>query len=394
MSIVLSDRVNRVAPSPTMAVSAKANELRAAGHDIINLGVGEPDFDTPAHIKAAAMKALEAGDTKYSPVDGTKAVKQAIVDKFQRENQLSYALDEVMLSVGAKQVCYNACQALLNPGDEAIVPAPYWVSYPAMVQLAGAEPVVVHTTIAEHFKMTAEQLKKAITPKTKLLFLNSPSNPSGMVYTKAELKALADVLLANPQVLILTDDMYEHIYCHNQPFANIVNVEPKLRDRTLVVNGVSKAYAMTGWRVGYVGAHPDIIKAMKKVQSQSTSGACSLAQAATVEALNGDQTCIKDMLAAFKQRHALVFKGLSEIDGVTVLPSEGTFYSFPDFSQVIARLEGIENDLAFATYLLEKAGVALVPGSAFGAPGCMRLSFAASDEQLTDAMSRLQKVCA
>lgn len=388
--IKLSDRVQRVQPSATIAISTRANELRAEGKDIINLGVGEPDFDTPAHICAAAKEAIDNGQTRYTPVDGTKALKQAIIDKFTRDNQLTYALDEVMACVGAKQCIYNACQALLNDGDEVLIPAPYWVSYPDMVKLAGGVPVAIASTVDDHFKLTPARLEKAITPKTKMLIINSPSNPTGMMYSPEDLTALAKVLVKHPNIVILTDDMYEHIHWQDHDFVNLLNIEPTLRDRTIVVNGVSKAYAMTGWRMGYMAAPAPLIKAMKKIQSQSTSNTCSITQAATVAALDGDQACVAEMRNAFIKRHDLMYEGLASIPGIKVLPSEGTFYIFPDFSEVIARLDGINDDVALAKLLLEKAEVAAVPGSAFGAPGCLRMSFATSEAQLKKALARIK----
>ncbi len=388
--IALSQRVLRVKPSPTLAVTARAAELRAAGRDIVSLGAGEPDFDTPAHIRQAAIRAIEQGATRYTAVDGTPQLKTAIIDKFQRDNGLTYNADQILVSCGGKQSFYNLVQALLNPGDEVIIPAPYWVSYPDMVRLADGEPVIIKAGLEQRFKISPEQLQAAITPKTRLFVLNSPSNPTGVAYTRAELAALADVLQANPHVLVASDDMYEHILWADEPFANIVNVCEALYPRTIVLNGVSKAYAMTGWRIGYAGGPAALIKAMKKIQSQSTSNPASISQAAAVAALEGDQSCITPMLEAFKRRHDYLVAALDELPGVRCARADGTFYAFPDFSTAISRLDGVDDDLGLAEYLLEQANVALVPGSAFGAPGYARLSFATSMELLEEAVSRLR----
>ncbi len=392
MDIELSQRVQRVKPSPTLAVTARVQELKAEGRDIIGLGAGEPDFDTPEHIKQAAIEAINGGFTKYTAVDGTATLKQAIISKFQRDNALEYAPEQVLVSCGGKQSFFNLCQALLNPGDEVIIPAPYWVSYPDMVLLAEGAPVVIEAGLAQGFKITPEQLEAAISPSTRLLVLNSPSNPSGVAYTKAELAALGEVLSRHPQVLIASDDMYEHILWAEEPFCNIVNACPELYERTVVMNGVSKAYSMTGWRIGYAAGPVGLIKAMKKVQSQSTSNPTSISQVAAEAALNGDQACVQEMLVAFKQRHDYVVEALNGIKGVSCLPSQGAFYSFPDVSEAIAALDGIEDDVQLAEYLLNETGVALVPGTAFGAPGCLRLSFATSLELLQEAIGRLQGV--
>ncbi|MFZ0468644.1 MAG: pyridoxal phosphate-dependent aminotransferase [Thiogranum sp.] len=389
--ISLSQRVQRVKPSPTLAVTARAAELRAAGRDIVSLGAGEPDFDTPEHIKQAAIRAIQAGATRYTAVDGTPELKSAIINKFQRDNGLTYQPNQILVSCGGKQSFYNLVQALLNPGDEVIIPAPYWVSYPDMVRLADGEPVIVKAGLDQRFKISPEQLEAAITPKTRLFVLNSPSNPTGVAYKRTELQALAEVLMRHPHVVVATDDMYEHISWADEPFSNILNVCEALYPRTLVLNGVSKAYAMTGWRIGYAGGPASVIQAMKKIQSQSTSNPASPSQAAATEALNGDQSCIAPMLAAFKQRHDYLVKALNELPGVRCAEADGTFYAFPDFSGAIARLDGVDDDLSLAEYLLNEAGVALVPGSAFGAPGYARLSFATSMEVLKDAVSRLEK---
>ena len=389
MDIKLSHRVQRVKPSPTLAVTTRANELRAAGEDIIGLGAGEPDFDTPDHIKQAAIEAIQAGFTKYTAVDGTPALKQAILDKFRRDNRLAYDPDQVLVSCGGKQSFYNLCQALLDSGDEVIIPAPYWVSYPDMVLLADGSPVILEAGIEAGFKFTPAQLEAAITPRTRLVVINSPSNPSGMVYSRAELEAIGEILLRHPRVLVASDDMYEHILWADEPFCNIVMACPELYDRSIVLNGVSKAYSMTGWRIGYAAGPAPLIRAMKKIQSQSTSNPASISQVAAQAALEGDQGCIRVMLEAFQARHERVLAGLNAIGGVTCLPSQGAFYAFPDMRGFIERL-GLEDDLQLAEHLIEKAGVALVPGSAFGSPGCMRLSFATSMENLDEALRRIR----
>ena len=389
--ISLSQRTQSIKPSPTLAVTARAAELRAEGKDIIGLGAGEPDFDTPEHIKAAAIESLNKGQTKYTAVDGTVELKNAIIDKFKRENNLEYNSNQVLVSCGAKHSLYNLFQAILNPGDEIIIPAPYWVSYPDMAKLAGAEPVIIKTNIDDHFKITPNKLRGAITDKTRLLVFNSPSNPTGVSYSKEELVELGKVLVEFPDVLIVTDDIYEHILWGQDKFINIVNACPELYDRTIVVNGVSKAYSMTGWRIGYVGGPESIVKGMKKIQSQSTSNASSMAQAAAIAALNGPQTYIEESTGVFKERHDFVLTSLQQIDGINCIPSEGTFYIFPDMNGLIERLDGISNDIELAEFFLEKAEVAMVPGSAFGAPGCMRISFATSMENLEKSIERIKK---
>ena len=387
--LTLANRVQRVKPSPTLAVTARVAELRAAGKDIIGLGAGEPDFDTPDHIKKAAIKAIKDGFTRYTAVDGMPSLKQAIIAKFKQDNGLDYTPEQILVSCGGKQSFYNLAQALLNPGDEVIIPAPYWVSYPDMVRLADGEPVIIRAGVETNFKITPEQLDAAITPKTRIFVINSPSNPTGVAYSKAELAALGEVLKHCPQVLIATDDMYEHILWSEEPFSNILNACPELYERTIVLNGVSKVYAMTGWRIGYAGGPADLIKAMKKVQSQSTSNPASISQVAAQEALEGDQSCIQPMIKAFKERHDYVVSALNKIDGVTCLPADGTFYVFPRVQEVIDRLDGVNDDIELAEHLLDEAGVALVPGSAFGAPGYVRISFATSMEILNDALTRL-----
>lgn len=390
MSLSVSDRVQRVKPSPTMAVTALAAALRAEGRDIIGLGAGEPDFDTPQHIKDAAIAAINNGDTKYTNVDGTPALKQAIMDKFKNENKLTYGKDQILVSSGGKQTCFNVCLAVLNDGDECVIPAPYWVSYPDMVLLAGGVPVPVLGGIEQGYKITPEQLEGALTERTRLMFLNSPSNPTGAAYTKAELQALGAVLKNYPDVLIATDDMYEHIYWADEPFASFAEANPELYDRTLTMNGVSKAYAMTGWRIGYCGGPENVVKAMKKIQSQSTSNPVSVSQAAAVAALTGGNECIKEMLVHFKARHDYLVAALNEIPGFKCIEGSGTFYAFPDVTEAM-KLKGIEDCTAFSAALLEQAEVALVPGSAFGAPGYLRFSFATSMEVLEEAVSRINK---
>ena len=389
MDTHLSHRVQSVKPSATLAITARAKELKAQGKDIIGLGAGEPDFDTPEHIKQAAIDAIHAGFTKYTAVDGTPSLKQAIIAKFQRDNGLSYQPNQVLVSCGGKQSFFNLAQAYLNPGEEVIIPAPYWVSYPDMVLLAEGKPVIIQAGLEQGFKITPEQLRAAITDKTRLVVLNSPSNPTGVAYSQAELAALGEVLLDYPDILIASDDMYEHILWSDEPFTNIVNACPALYDRTLVMNGVSKAYSMTGWRIGYAAGPEWLVKAMKKVQSQSTSNPTSISQVAAEAALNGDQGCIQEMLSAFKQRHDYVVAELNKIKGVNCLPSQGAFYSFPDMREAIAALDGITDDVELAEYLLNEAGVAMVPGSAFGQPGYMRLSFATSMDNLSEALKRL-----
>ncbi|MGI8740664.1 MAG: pyridoxal phosphate-dependent aminotransferase [Gammaproteobacteria bacterium] len=389
MDIKLSSRVRRIKPSATLAVTALANQLKALGRDVVGLGAGEPDFDTPEHIKQAAIEAMRAGDTKYTPVDGTVALKRAIIEKFHKDNGLDYALDQILVSCGGKQSFYNLCQAMLDAGDEVIIPAPYWVSYPDMALLADATPVIISTSQAQGFKITPEQLRETLTPRTRLMVLNSPSNPTGAAYTAAELEALADVLMSRPDVIVATDDMYEHIMFEGQVFNNILNVCPDLHDRAIVLNGVSKAYAMTGWRIGYAGGPRSLIKAMTNVQSQSTSNPCSIAQAAAAAALAGDQACVEAMRVAFEKRHQYVVAALNKINGVSCLPSAGTFYCFPSVHSVIERMPDIEDDIALAAHLLDKGGVALVPGAAFGGQGHVRISFATDMATLEKAITRI-----
>ncbi len=394
MSIKTSDRIQRVKPSPTLAVTALANQLKAEGRNVIGLAAGEPDFDTPDPIKQAAIRAIKNGMTKYTAVDGTAGLKKAIINKFKRDNGLDYAPEEIIVSVGGKQAIYNLAQALLNPGDEVIIPAPYWVSYPDIVKLADAEPVIVEGGMDQGFKITADQLRAAITERTRLVVINSPSNPSGKAYTREELGALAEVLLDHPDIVVMTDDIYEHIVWTDEGFNNILNVCPELKDRTLVVNGVSKAYSMTGWRIGYTGGPAELIKGMKKVQSQATSNPCSIAQAAAQEALDGDQGFLAGMCQVFRDRHDYVHSTLRGMDGVKCLRSDGTFYSFPSFHAVIERMDGISDDVELAQFLLEKAEVAVVPGSAFGLGGHLRLSFATDMQSLEEALTRIQEAIA
>ena len=391
MSITLSNRVKAVKPSPTLAITARAAQMRAAGKDIIGLGAGEPDFDTPDHIKAAAIKAMESGFTKYTAVDGTASLKKAIIAKFKNDNNLDYQPKQILVSCGGKQSSFNLTQAMINPGDEVIIPAPFWVSYPDMVLLADGVPVIIETTQAQHFKISPEQLRAAITDKTRLIFINSPSNPSGVAYTLEELKALGDVLANFPHIIIATDDMYEHILWNQGSFVNILNAHPEFYDRTIVMNGVSKAYSMTGWRIGYAAGPADLIEAMCTIQSQSTSNPTSISQYAAEAALTGDQSFISNMCVEFKKRHDYVVAELNNIDGVECLETDGTFYVFPNIEKLIARLDGINNDLEFSDYLIEKAGVALVPGSAFGSEGHIRISIATSMANLENALARIKQ---
>jgi aspartate aminotransferase len=391
MSIKLSNRVKAVKPSPTLAVTARAAQMRAAGKDIIGLGAGEPDFDTPEHIKAAAVKALADGFTKYTAVDGIPSLKKAIIAKFKKDNGLDYQLNQILVSCGGKQSSYNLTQAMINPGDEVIIPAPFWVSYPDMVLLADGVPVIIETTQAQHFKISPEQLRAAITDKTRLIFINSPSNPSGIAYSLEELKALGDVLKDYPDIIIATDDMYEHILWKQGTFVNILNAHPDFYDRTIVMNGVSKAYSMTGWRIGYAAGPADLIEAMCTIQSQSTSNPTSISQVAAEAALLGDQSFIDRMCTEFKLRHDYVVTELNSIDGIDCLETDGTFYVFPNVERLISRLDNIKNDLEFSEYLIEQAGVALVPGSAFGCPGHIRISIATSMKNLQGALERIKK---
>lgn len=394
MILELSKRVQTIKPSPTLAVTARAAKLKAEGKDIIGLGAGEPDFDTPQHIKDAAVEAIGKGFTKYTAVGGTPSLKQAIVAKLRRDNGLDYTAKQVLVSCGGKQSFFNLTLALINAGDEVIIPAPYWVSYPDIVLIAEGRPVIVQTGIEQNFKMSAEQLAAAITTRTKMVVINSPSNPTGAVYSLKELQALGAVLRKHPEILIATDDMYEHIALRDEKFVNILNACPDLYARTMVLNGVSKAYAMTGWRIGYAAGPEHIITAMENVQSQSTSNPTSISQVAAEAALSGDQGCITPMLEAFRERHLFVVDALNKIPGVHCIQSEGAFYAFPDVRPVIANLHqrGLikdATDVALSEYLLERVGVAVVPGSAFGSEGYVRLSFATSMDNLRQAIARM-----
>jgi len=389
LTIKLSQRVQSIKPSPTLAITARAAALRAEGKDIIGLGAGEPDFDTPDHIKQAAVVALEKGQTKYTAVDGTAELKNAIIKKFSRDNGLTYEANQILVSCGGKQSFFNLAQALLESGDEVIIPAPYWVSYPDMVLLADAKPVIIIGDRDQRYKITPQQLEDAITDKTRLFVINSPSNPTGMTYTKAELEALGEVLRKYPDILIATDDMYELIYWADEPFYNIVMACPDLYDRTIVMNGVSKAYSMTGWRIGYAGGPAQLIGAMKKIQSQSTSNPTSISQAASVEALNGDQDCVQTMLVEFKKRHDFVVEKLNQMQGITALETDGTFYVFPDISGVLTNKPDLTDDMDFAEALLVEKGVAVVPGTAFGLKNHIRLSIATSESNLQNALQRI-----
>ncbi|HWG69139.1 MAG TPA: pyridoxal phosphate-dependent aminotransferase [Steroidobacteraceae bacterium] len=386
----LSKRVQKVKPSPTLAVTARAAKLKAEGKDIIGLGAGEPDFDTPLHIADAGVDAIRKGVTRYTAVDGTVELKDAIIAKFKRDNGLTYERNQILVSSGAKQTCFNVCAALLDPGDECVIPAPYWVSYPDMALLADGVPVSVYAGPEQGYKITPAQLQAALTPRSKLLFLNSPNNPTGAAYSKAELRALGAVLEQHPQVVIASDEMYEHIYWAAEPYSSFVQANPRLYDRTITINGVSKAYAMTGWRIGYCGGPKAVVAAMSTIQGQSTSNASSISQRAAAIALNGDQACVADMNKAFKERHDYVVAGLNAIPGISCRPGAGTFYAFAQVEDAM-RCIGVKDDNEFAEYLLVQAGVAVVPGSGFGAPGHMRISFACSMKTLEDALGRIER---
>jgi len=387
----VSRRAQRVKPSPTLAVTALALRLKAEGKDIIGLGAGEPDFDTPVHIADAGVEAIRKGFTRYTNVEGIPELKDAIIAKFKRDNGISYERSQILVSSGAKQTIFNLCMAVLDSGDEVVIPGPYWVSYPDMVLLADGVPVTPTAGPEQRYKITPRQLADAISAKTRLVLINSPSNPTGAAYTPAELRALADVLVAHPKVLIATDDMYEKIYWAPEPFASLVTVAPELYDRTITINGCSKSYAMTGWRIGYCGGPKEIITAMGTIQGQSTSNACSISQKAAVVALNGSPQCVTDMNRAYKERHDYVVAALNTLPGVSCLPGAGTFYAFADFRGAIANL-GLRDDNALAEFLVNKAGVAIVPGAGFGAPGHMRLSFACSKQTLEKAVERIRAV--
>jgi aspartate aminotransferase len=387
----VSRRAQRVKPSPTLAVTALVNRLKAEGRDIVALGAGEPDFDTPKHISQAGIDAIQKGFTRYTNVDGIPELKDAIIAKFKRDNGISYERPQILVSSGAKQTIFNLCMAVLDPGDEVVIPAPYWVSYPDMVLLADGVPVTPSAGPEQGYKITARQLQAAITPKTKLVILNSPSNPTGAAYTRAELRSLCDVLVQHPRVLIGTDDIYEHIFWASEPFGSVLTVAPELYDRTITINGASKAYAMTGWRIGYCGGPKEIVNAMSTIQGQSTSNASSVSQKAALAALSGDQSCVAEMNKAFKERHDWLNAALNSLPGVSCLPAAGTFYAWADVRGAMRNL-GLTDDNAFAEYLIDKASVAVVPGSGFGAPGHMRLSFACSMQTLHKAIDRMRAV--
>ena len=388
--------MRRIKESPTLAITAKAGKLKSEGKDIIALAAGEPDFDTPDFIKEAAIKAIKEGLTKYTPVSGLPSLKKSVIQKFKRDNKLDYEMNEVIVGVGGKQCIFNLFLALLNSGDEVIVPTPYWVSYTDIVEFTGASPILIHCGIEQSFKITTKQLEESITSKTKILVLNSPSNPTGSVYSEKELKELTNTLLKYPDIYILTDDIYEHIRLDEQPFNNIVMVEPKLKNRCIIINGVSKAYSMTGWRIGFAAGPKKIISAMSILQSQSTSNPTSISQAAAEAALLGDQSCITPMLNAFKERHTFVVNAFNNIDGINCIKAQGAFYSFPYAKNAIENLYkkgkiNKKNDIAFSEYLLDSKGVAVVPGSAFGAENYFRISFATSMDNLKEALLRIKE---
>ena len=391
MSIV-SNSLKRIKPSPTMAVTSKAREMRAAGKDIIGLGAGEPDFDTPDNIKEAAIEAIRKGDTKYTAVDGTPALKKAIKNKFSRENGLSYELDQITVGTGGKQVLYNTFMATVNKGDEVIIPAPYWVSYPDIILLAGGKPKIVKCEEKDNFKLTPKKLEKAISKKTKWIILNSPSNPTGSAYTKKEIEELSKVLIKNKKIYILSDDIYEHITYDNFKFFTIAQIKD-LKDRTLTMNGVSKSYSMTGWRIGYAAGPKEIIKAIAKIQSQSTSNPTSISQAAAVEALNGTQDFIEDRANSFKERRDFVVNSLNNINGISCLKPEGAFYVFPNCKKLLGKKTKLKTDKDFVEKLLEKSEVAVVQGSAFGLDGYFRISYATSMDNLKKALDRIKSFC-
>ena len=391
MTLPVSRRVQRVKPSPTLAVTARAARLKAEGKDVIGLGAGEPDFDTPLHIQQAGIDAIKNGFTRYTNVDGINELKDAIAAKFERDNGIKYDRSQILVSSGAKQTIYNLCMAVLDHGDEAVIPAPYWVSYPDMVMLADGLPVMPFAGYAQGYKITPRQLAAAITAKTRLVLLNSPCNPTGAAYTRAELRALGEVLLEFPRVIIGTDDMYEKIFWSSDPFCSLLTAVPELYNRTVTINGVSKAYAMTGWRIGYCGGPKELITAMSTIQGQSTSNASSISQKAATAALDGDQTCVAKMNEAFKARHDFVVHALNSLPGISCLPGAGTFYAFAEVSRAMAGL-GCRDDNEFAELLLNEGGVAVVPGSGFGAPGHIRISFACSMQTLEKAIERISRV--
>ena len=384
-------RINRIQPSATLTISAKAMELRSQGLDIISLSQGEPDFDTPEHIKKGAIKAIDRGATKYTAVDGTSELKEAIINKFSRDNNLIYKPENILVSSGAKQTCYNLFQSVLEEGTEAIVVSPYWVSYPDMVILTGGTPIILKTTLQNNFKLTMDDLRSLLNDKTRLLMLNSPSNPTGFAYSKNQYQEIGEVLKDFPNVLIASDEIYEHIYWGNEKYYSFAQACPDLFNRTITINGVSKAYAMTGWRIGYCGGPVEIIQAMKKIQGQSTSNASSISQAAAISALNGSLDCVVSMVGEYKNRHNYLFNTLNKISGFILKEGSGAFYAFPEVLGAINRLN-LSDDIEFSKYLLEKAQVAVIPGSAFGAPGHIRISFATSMELLEEAMNRMKQV--
>ena len=386
---MLSNRIQKVKPSATLTISAKAMELRANGIDVISLSAGEPDFDTPEHIKEAAIEAINNGQTKYTPVDGTPDLKDAIINKFQKDNNLQYQRENIIVSTGAKQTLFNLFQSVLGSDDEVVIISPYWVSYPDMVILADAKPVIVETRQEDNFDIDMASFKTALNDKTKLLILNSPSNPTGITYTKEQYESMGKILSDYPNVLIVTDDMYEHIYWGNEPFTSFAEACPNLFDRTITVNGVSKAYAMTGWRIGYCGAPASIVKGMKKVQGQSTSNPSSVSQAAAIAALNGSHDSVKMMVGEYKKRHDYMYDALNEINGFNTAPGTGAFYLFPEVNTVI-KSQGFADDIEFSSFLIDQANVAVIPGSAFGAEGCIRISYATSMELLKESISRIK----
>jgi aspartate aminotransferase len=388
LSIHLAHRLQRIRPSATVTITAQASRMRDAGRDIVVLSVGEPDFPTPEHIKAAARDALARNDTKYTSVDGSRLLKEAVATKLARDNALHYSPDQILISSGAKQSCFNACLALLDPGDEAIVPAPYWVSYPDMVRLADAEPIILAGSVANGFKIGARELAAAITPRTRLLILNSPCNPTGAVYSASEWRALAAVLRDHPRIVVLSDEIYEHITWTAEPFTSFAAACPELFERTITINGMSKGYAMSGWRIGYAAGPRPVIAAMTSLQGQSTTNACTISQAAARAALLGDQQCVRDMCAEFKRRHDFFQAGIARLPGFSCAPVAGTFYLFANVERAM-RAKGAATDIELCEQILEHAGVALVPGTAFGAPGYLRFSFAASDAVLETALARL-----
>ena len=392
-AIQLSERVQRVKPSATIAVSTLAREMRAAGRDVLSLSAGEPDFDTPEHVRAAAVEAMEAGDTRYTAADGTPSLKNAICRKFKRDNGLAYEPSQISVGAGAKQVLYNVCAAILNPGDEAIALAPYWVSYPDIVKLCDGTPVVVSAGLEAGYKVTPEQIDKAITDRTRLLFFNTPNNPTGVSFTRSELEALGEVVAAHEQVVVVSDDIYEHIYWGDGPWLTPAQVWTDLQDRIVTVNGVSKAYAMTGWRIGYAGANVELVNAMRKLCSQSTSNPCSVSQAAAVAALEGDQSVLTVMRDAFKERYEYMYEAVNALPGMRCAPAQGAFYVFADAREAI-QAKGLDNDTQMAELILSEAEVALVPGAAFGAEGHLRFSFACSMDDLKEAMGRLRRLLA